>query len=74
MAVGEDCVGSGGGDTVRLLKLLNRDKDGPGWLGAGLLTGCADGGGDGDGSALFKMTVALRRSLSLALAARNRVL
>lgn len=72
MAVGEDCVGSGGGDTVRLLKLLNRDEDGPGWLGAGLSTGCADG--DGDGSALFKMTVALRRSLSLALAARNRVL
>ena len=72
MIVGEDCVGNGGGDTVRLLKLLNRDEDGPGGLGAGLLAGCADE--DGDGSALFEMTVALRRSLSLALAARNRVL
>ena len=72
MTVGEDCVGSGGGDTVRLPKLLNRDVDGPGGLSVGLWAGCADG--DGDGSASFEMTVALRRSLSLALAARNRVL
>ena len=39
MTVGEDCVGSGGGDTVRLLKLLNRDEDGPGGLGVGLWAG-----------------------------------